>query len=715
MLQVVSIIFAVLMPFASTHGDILSNCRQVLDAYSRRQTGEEFNLSGTVVLHSNNPDGRLLLTDETHAILSVRNFTKISSADFRFGDRIHILGSIATVTISNHTQPDNYVVCTNLTLISRGNTPPSRSFTVKELTQLGANNILIQTEGTIVDACADDIHAQWASMILEDDGARIRVAVERRADETFDFSRIIGARVSIIGIFSAGSASFHKTLKKVISIDSTDMIRVCALPPSIENMTAMDVEKFDFADLNRTPPTLLHSTSGQVLATWGGNNLMLRTESGRLVKGELSQQVPLPKSGQGIRLFGYLETDLYTPILIRANWKDCRQTLVSTNQTPATDITQLELCTDDHGGRQFNFRFHGREVRMKGKICGMPTAGNERILYLESGGKITPVDISSLPSPPADLQTGSVVQICGLCIMDTEKIGVNGIFPRINGYRIVIRAPNDIRIIANPPWWTPAKSLMLISALLVAITAILVWNKSLRVLAERRGRELLREQLGHARSSFKTIERTRLAVELHDSLSQSLTGASMELEAAEGLKGDAPREMLEHVGLAAKTIASCREELKNCLWDLRSQSLDEPDMTTAIHRTLLPHVNDSQLIVRFNVPRSHLSDNTAHAILRIVRELVVNAIRHGNAGEIKIAGSMTAGLVLFSVKDNGCGFDPDNHPGVLDGHFGLQGIRERVKQFGGTVSIDSSRGQGTKVCVRMKTSPVPNDQSECSL
>lgn len=61
----------------------------------------------------------------------------------------------------------------------------------------------------------------------------------------------------------------------------------------------------------------------------------------------------------------------------------------------------------------------------------------------------------------------------------------------------------------------------------------------------------------------------------------------------------------------------------------------------------------------------------------------------------------TKQMYRCAVQDDGCGFDPENHPGVLQGHFGLQGIRERVKRFGGTMEIKSEAGKGTKVTIAL--------------
>ena len=152
-------------------------------------------------------------------------------------------------------------------------------------------------------------------------------------------------------------------------------------------------------------------------------------------------------------------------------------------------------------------------------------------------------------------------------------------------------------------------------------------------------------------------------------------------------------------------LASCRRELKDCLWDQRSRTFDEKDMNEAVNRTITPHTGDAKAVVRFNVQRSRLSESTTHTVLSVVRELVVNAVRHGGATRIWIAGECSDGRISFSVRDDGCGFDPASAPGPRDGHFGLQGIRERVRAAKGTIDISSAPGGGTKATIRIPEAP----------
>ena len=214
------------------------------------------------------------------------------------------------------------------------------------------------------------------------------------------------------------------------------------------------------------------------------------------------------------------------------------------------------------------------------------------------------------------------------------------------------------------------------------------WSVMLKRKAERHVRALYDEKIGHALAEQKVEERTRLAVELHDSVSQTLTGVALQLDGGE-------------IDTAKTMLAACRGELRRCLWDLRSRTFEEEDLTEAVERTIAPHLNGAKANVRFNVPRERLSETTVHAVLRIVRELVVNAIRHGGAKHVKIAGECHDGTISFSVRDDGAGFDPATAPGPEQGHFGLLGVRERLEDFNGELKVESEAGKGAKATVTM--------------
>ena len=85
----------------------------------------------------------------------------------------------------------------------------------------------------------------------------------------------------------------------------------------------------------------------------------------------------------------------------------------------------------------------------------------------------------------------------------------------------------------------------------------------------------------------------------------------------------------------------------------------------------------------------------------VLKELIENSIDSGATSIV--AEIKRGGVALIRVSDNGCGFDPENHPGVADGHYGLQGIQDRIDGFEGEMAIKSTVGEGTKATISIKT------------
>lgn len=264
---------------------------------------------------------------------------------------------------------------------------------------------------------------------------------------------------------------------------------------------------------------------------------------------------------------------------------------------------------------------------------------------------------------------------------------------------VTARSDESARVTRLPRYLTATNVLLALAGTTVLVLFVLAWNTLLRRHIDRRSRELANERLASFSSGLKVEERTRLSVELHDTISQMLTGISLELDAARDLAHSDAKEMDRHLELAARSLVSCRNDLRNCMWDLRNQTLDDVTMDDAISRTLAPHLSGASLAVRFAVDRELFSDTTALAILRIIRELVTNAIRHGKATSVKVAGCIEDDRLMFSVTDNGCGFDPASAPGVEQGHFGLQGVAERTERLNGELTVNSAPGRGTKALV----------------
>jgi len=551
-----------------------------------------------------------------------------------------------------------------------------------------------------VDAIfVDEIDPRYVFLILDCGRTRLLATVLARRLAPPDMARLEGADVQMAGAMVplAFEPNLRHHLGRIFKTWGSYPIRILRPadndPDAVPELsTAPDAAAQDVVRLGR------RRIAGIVLAAWGNSSLLLQDASNRLHRVELSNGQPRPNPGDRVTTAGTVETDLYnlnlSHAICRIDEPACRAP-----DRPADMTNPADMLSDELGNRQFNPRFCGTTVRLRGTVRDSAVAQDPDRLELDCGQHIVPVALGGTTDPSARPSAGCRIEVVGTCVLDVDNWLPSAPFPRIRSITVVTRSARDLRVLSKPPWWTPARFALALCSALAVLLGFLVWNQMLRRLVERRSRELTDEQVAHAKSEFRTLERTNLAIELHDTLSQDLAAVACQIAATASQFHDNPSEALKNLATSETMLLSCRTELKRCLWDLRNETLEDADMTHALCRTLQALAKDVRLTVRFNVPRDCLTDSGAHAVLCIVRELVSNAVMHGRASSIKIAGSLEGGLVRFSVQDDGSGFDTLHRPGPDTGHFGLAGIEARIKRLHGKMSLRSSPGKGTRIAV----------------
>lgn len=589
-----------------------------------------------------------------------------------------------------------FVNINEFTVLGHGTRPDPVPVRLSETNATSNHLMVVRTEGVVIDAFPDEIDRRYMILILKDRDVVVPVSFLR--DVFGDRSDLVDATIRVTGVYRrsvSGTRKFswpniHPLVPEDIEIVTPPPADPFSVPP-IENRLYLTSE--DIASMSK------RSIVGEVLATWSGDQAMVRATDGRIVNLKLANGQTLPACGATIVAAGQPETDLFRINLSAVRWKDAAPLpRTGTNET-AEAVTDAALW-DDNGLLSIRGEAHGRLISARGIVRTLPSPDETDLRFvLDAGDLSIPVDATSNPAALDGLAIGSEIQVTGRCILLTETRQKAYGSARVKGFALVIRSPADIVVLRRPSWWTPMRLTVVISILLAALIAIYVWNRILQRLVNRRGRELYREQVAHAISEFKTGERTRLAVELHDSLSQSLSGVACHLAVGDETLATDPAAARRYIATARKMLNACRTELRQCLFDLRSDTLEEKDFSEAIRKALDQIDGDASITVDFDVPRTLFPDTTAHAILAIVRELAGNAVRHGKATEVKVLGAIEDGRITFSVRDNGRGFDPANCAGPLEGHFGLAGIRNRLEKLGGTFAIDSAPGAGAKATI----------------
>jgi signal transduction histidine kinase len=198
-----------------------------------------------------------------------------------------------------------------------------------------------------------------------------------------------------------------------------------------------------------------------------------------------------------------------------------------------------------------------------------------------------------------------------------------------------------------------------------------------------------------ATTEARAGERTRIAREIHDAISQHLFSIRM---IAGGLRKRSPGD--QQLQAIEQSAQQATREMQALLLELSPAELHDAELVPALQD--LCDAYRSRLGIAVD---AHLDDVSApppvqHALLRITQEACTNAVRHGNTRRLAVSLTRRDGHIELAVRDTGSGFDPASP----NAGAGLRNIRDRVAELGGTLDIDSAPGHGTAVTVLVPAS-----------
>jgi signal transduction histidine kinase len=235
----------------------------------------------------------------------------------------------------------------------------------------------------------------------------------------------------------------------------------------------------------------------------------------------------------------------------------------------------------------------------------------------------------------------------------------------------------------------------------VALTALVVLSLAQLPPALRLARRVQRGRRSRERLLAQTVaagdlERRRLAADLHDDVIQDLAGVGYALSS---IHADLDLRTGSVVEQVASTVRRDVGLLRDLVTDLRPARLDPDDVPGALD-DLGDALRDNG--VRYTVtvdPRLRLTSTQATLVYRVARECVVNARKHAHARCVDVRLAPDGSTTTLSVSDDGVGFVRSSTPAT--GHFGLPLTRDIVLEAGGSLSVHSEPGRGTRVDLRL--------------
>ncbi|MGC4014803.1 MAG: two-component regulator propeller domain-containing protein [Luteolibacter sp.] len=252
--------------------------------------------------------------------------------------------------------------------------------------------------------------------------------------------------------------------------------------------------------------------------------------------------------------------------------------------------------------------------------------------------------------------------------------------------------PAAIKISLAPHFWETGwfRTLVVVSAL--ALVGWIVRRRE-RMKARRKIEALKREQ------AVQT-ERARIARDLHDDVGASLTQVALLSELAQGDLTTRPERASAHINEIFTTAQDVTRSLDEIVWAVNPAHDTLESFATFLGAFVQNYTRSAGLTARLDLPASlpgiPLSSVIRHHVYLATKEILHNVVKHAWATEVQLSLSLHPGSFHLVLEDNGRGLNGTSTPSP-GGADGLQNLRERLQQIGGTCVYDSQPGMGTRI------------------
>lgn len=199
---------------------------------------------------------------------------------------------------------------------------------------------------------------------------------------------------------------------------------------------------------------------------------------------------------------------------------------------------------------------------------------------------------------------------------------------------------------------------------------------------------------------FHERDRQLLAFEIHDGIVQDMTAALMFLDSAAGAATFAKEGDKQSCERGLRILRDSLAEARRLIQGLIPVVLDQRGLVASLEKLAERFRTDQGLEIDLTTKVNfvHLAPAVEMVVLRIVQEALNNVWRHSQSNRAEVRVTQTDDDLRVGIQDSGVGFDPAQ---VKKTRYGLAGMRERARLFGGATEIESAPGKGTRIIVTL--------------
>ena len=325
---------------------------------------------------------------------------------------------------------------------------------------------------------------------------------------------------------------------------------------------------------------------------------------------------------------------------------------------------------------------NGLRVIVEGRTIGVTENG----FALNVEGVPVNVMVSPLPAFLGDCdRTHPVVSVTGVAEIMLDQSVLLGREGYVMGVKIDVAAPADVILRPDLAYLAARRDRTFVLAFAGLVTVLAAGAVIFLVV-------IFRQRRGLFRTRTIMAERKRMADDIHDTIEQHLVGAGMLLK-------------LNRVKEAQDILVRAKREVRDIVWGLKNDDMMRLKPAEMIRN--LAHEENIKGLYRVDTRLEGLPANLDAAAMRdlslIVRETIGNAVKHGGAKKIAISSDpLEGGGWLLRISNDGTPFDPETAPGAKEGHFGLEGMKQRARRIGANIRFER-RGSGMVLVLEKKS------------
>ncbi|HEV2331383.1 MAG TPA: ATP-binding protein [Verrucomicrobiae bacterium] len=361
-------------------------------------------------------------------------------------------------------------------------------------------------------------------------------------------------------------------------------------------------------------------------------------------------------------------------------------------------------------GDLLNSEYDSTLVRLDALIVHAEVYGSSQVLELEAGVRTVFARLNLAAGRFPQLPPGSLVEVTGVYAMNDSHA-------QTGPFELLLNSPEDLKVLELPSWWTRQHTIMVVTGMAAVILFGLIWITLLRQQVGRRtaqlstaNRSLEAEITERKRTENELVqtrlqhlveqERTRIARDIHDELGSNLSQIRLLSEMALSQK-DSPSE----TSISAEKISAKALEATNVLDEIVWAVDPQNDTLESLLNYFANFASDflSLANIRFRIdaptkiPPHALTAQIRHQLYMAFKETLTNIANHARATEVWIRVSLENDVAGFIIEDNGRGFDLSHGAGESPSPNGLNNMRKRFDEIGGTYTFESTPGKGTRV------------------